>query len=601
MGFVLLSQSPGSANAIRFDGTGGLALRAAFDTMQLPITVTAWVNTATKSTPLPIFSSCTNSTGYMGVFVQIKDIWMESNVGVSAGFASRDRRTKVATLPTQFGNWKHVAFVINAENDMVNYLNGIDMGGSFNTSTGFYRIRNGCSAHIGQTMGGGGPIYYSGDIDEVTVWNRSLSLAEVRTVMSKKLRGTEQGLIGNYALDEGSGSVSVDKTTRGFDALKSSGTSWITSQAAIGDTNYFLYSTSPTVTNFTQTLSNGYTIEVYDISPPTAGVQVYEVLETPNTLSGITSTIPVNHYFGVYIARTNLNIDVTYKVRVLSQNTVIDIFSRKHNASNSWQTRTSVLAGANLELTQQDVNRQEYIINARGCPVLQVNLGADIQGCAIPSNLNLSVLNPNPNYSYSWSSGEVGTSILVNDTGVFVLTADSAGCSGTDTIVVTALGKTVFNYIPAITFCDDELAILELFKPGFSFGWPDGSISNKYIVKEPQVVNYKVYGPCDTLEKTILVEFEDCNCDVFIPNVFTPNGDGLNETFEIKASCTIENYYLLVYTRWGQLIYQSNTITEPWDGSIKNKKATEGVYFFKLNYGESNKTKTEYGFFSLIR
>jgi gliding motility-associated-like protein len=69
-----------------------------------------------------------------------------------------------------------------------------------------------------------------------------------------------------------------------------------------------------------------------------------------------------------------------------------------------------------------------------------------------------------------------------------------------------------------------------------------------------------------------------------IPNVFTPNGDLLNDTFFPKFRF-IQNLQLQVMNTWGELIYRSQGQEGPgWDGFVSGQKAPEGVYVYKMSY-----------------
>ncbi len=70
--------------------------------------------------------------------------------------------------------------------------------------------------------------------------------------------------------------------------------------------------------------------------------------------------------------------------------------------------------------------------------------------------------------------------------------------------------------------------------------------------------------------------------DVFefiIPNIFTPNQDGINETFKVQA-CGVYDYEIEIYNRYGQLVFRSNNLNINWDGRIDGKAANSGVYYY---------------------
>jgi gliding motility-associated-like protein len=68
---------------------------------------------------------------------------------------------------------------------------------------------------------------------------------------------------------------------------------------------------------------------------------------------------------------------------------------------------------------------------------------------------------------------------------------------------------------------------------------------------------------------------------LYIPNTFTPNGDGLNDTFGIAGEA-IKGFNIQVFNRWGELIFESGNANERWDGTFQGKKVPQGSYVYKL-------------------
>ena len=88
---------------------------------------------------------------------------------------------------------------------------------------------------------------------------------------------------------------------------------------------------------------------------------------------------------------------------------------------------------------------------------------------------------------------------------------------------------------------------------------------------------------------------------IFVPNAFTPNGDGLNDTFEPKA-IFVQSYNMVVYNRLGKVVFQSKEITQGWDGTFNGKEASSDVYVYTIELVDTqgNEFKTK-GTFTLIR
>jgi len=82
----------------------------------------------------------------------------------------------------------------------------------------------------------------------------------------------------------------------------------------------------------------------------------------------------------------------------------------------------------------------------------------------------------------------------------------------------------------------------------------------------------------DTLRQIIEVidEFE-----FVIPNVFTPNGDGINEQFQIQA-CGVDWFEISIRNRFGERVFKSNSINISWDGRINGRKTSSGVFYYRI-------------------
>lgn len=103
---------------------------------------------------------------------------------------------------------------------------------------------------------------------------------------------------------------------------------------------------------------------------------------------------------------------------------------------------------------------------------------------------------------------------------------------------------------------------------------------------------YNEYGCYDSLTISPILIIP--NGVIFVPNAFTPNGDGTNEEFLLKGE-GITDYELVIYDRWGSEIFRSQSILNSWDGQYKGQPAQEGVYVWKLVVSLNNGTKRDRG------
>lgn len=68
---------------------------------------------------------------------------------------------------------------------------------------------------------------------------------------------------------------------------------------------------------------------------------------------------------------------------------------------------------------------------------------------------------------------------------------------------------------------------------------------------------------------------------LFIPNAFTPNGDGINETFAPKGQ-SIQVFNMKIFNRWGELLYETDSMEKGWDGQYQGVLSQQDVYIYKI-------------------
>lgn len=103
------------------------------------------------------------------------------------------------------------------------------------------------------------------------------------------------------------------------------------------------------------------------------------------------------------------------------------------------------------------------------------------------------------------------------------------------------------------------------------------------------------------LNDSVAVYGENC-CYLFIPNAFSPNGDGLNDLFGPNEGLESSfGYSLMIYNRWGEMMFKGSNPNDHWDGTYKGKMLDVGVYFYNLTYKCDGKSHHQKGEVHLIR
>jgi len=158
------------------------------------------------------------------------------------------------------------------------------------------------------------------------------------------------------------------------------------------------------------------------------------------------------------------------------------------------------------------------------------------------------------------------------------------------------------SFSPDQTICKGEKVKLNI-KGGVNFLWSTGE-KTQYIIVNPGITtDYSVIATDENgIQKTaiITVNISDCNAP-FIPNAFSPNGDGQSDMFKVYAN-NISKFEIIIVSRSGQIVYTSKNPDEAWDGNYKGMQAQEGVYIYTVKYiNELNKEQIINGHITLIR
>lgn len=223
-----------------------------------------------------------------------------------------------------------------------------------------------------------------------------------------------------------------------------------------------------------------------------------------------------------------------------------------------------------------------------------VNLGSDTVLCDTSFQLKLQA--PfNPGFSYTWQDGSSGNSYLAQRPGTYQVTVSNPGCSVTDDIVVKGyLLRPDLGEDTVVCAGEPFSKRLSVEVPdGASVVWSTGSTSPAITVTQPGTYKIKMTQEICTGSDEMVISQEICDCITFVPDAFSPNGDGRNDVFRpiVAQGCEITGYRLDVYDRWGKLVFNTRKTLGGWDGTYAGTKAELGVYMFTVSYEKGTKGK----------
>jgi gliding motility-associated-like protein len=213
-------------------------------------------------------------------------------------------------------------------------------------------------------------------------------------------------------------------------------------------------------------------------------------------------------------------------------------------------------------------------------PVPVVNLGNDTAIC--PGG-QFSLDAGNPGSSYVWSNGDVTQVSQIDTAGMVSVTVSLGNCVSSDSMNVEFLPSVDLGR--DVSLCDlTNGAVLDAGFPGSQYLWSTGATTQQITVFESgtyyvDIVNASQCALSDTIELT----GDAGGGIIYVPNSFTPNNDGKNECFHPVASGVTE-FQMMIFNRWGQLIFVSNDYYDCWDGTYKGTLVQEDVYVVKMQY-----------------
>lgn len=214
-----------------------------------------------------------------------------------------------------------------------------------------------------------------------------------------------------------------------------------------------------------------------------------------------------------------------------------------------------------------------------------IELGADTAVCEIDSNFVVIVKSDTSGIWSGYGIDSVGNfSPTDAGPGNHIVSYSNIACIDDREIRVDEYPEIDF---PLLEACEGlETVVFYLDSIYDEYIWYDGSTTIKKEIFKPGNYSLTVRnGECER-EFTFAVE-NSCTPDVYYPNSFTPNGDGLNDNFFPTMIAVDElNINLKVYDRWGKLVHDSKSKDNPWIGTnLSGDQVQAGSYVFTFEYG----------------
>lgn len=219
-------------------------------------------------------------------------------------------------------------------------------------------------------------------------------------------------------------------------------------------------------------------------------------------------------------------------------------------------------------------------------PQPDINLGPDT---CTETGITLDA-GPGTNYIYSWNTGGTTETINATTTGIYYVDVQSgpgSPCHDKDSINIKVIPVPVINLGPDTTICIQRSVSLDATQqndsPEFTYLWTPGGATTSTIsysptgVTGPHIVTVVKTGCTSTTDSVVVT---GKLCEVTVPNVITPNGDGFNDNFVIAGLADYPGTMLQIFNRWGKKVYESSDYQNDWNGDNYH----DGVYFYILTF-----------------
>ncbi len=249
-----------------------------------------------------------------------------------------------------------------------------------------------------------------------------------------------------------------------------------------------------------------------------------------------------------------------------------------------------------------------HLLPTKDFPFQYIHLQTGVS-CNINPVLKAPVL---PNASYQWYKDSVA--IIGATDSIYELPSASIRayynvvinttptCIITEPFLVTPSNLSKIQIPADTTVCLNASLLLAPGMEGISYTI-NGVPANEVMIKNEglyTIMATDIYG-CQKLFATQVVAQNCIDCDAFIPNAFTPNGDGLNDVFRARIDCSVTKYHCRIFNRWGKIIFSSNNPQTGWNGAVGGTKMPAGSYVYFIEYTTAaGRKKIVKGVFTLL-
>ncbi len=212
-------------------------------------------------------------------------------------------------------------------------------------------------------------------------------------------------------------------------------------------------------------------------------------------------------------------------------------------------------------------------------------------------NTTLAILDAkNVGAKYLWSTDETSQRIKIENQGKYWVKINNRGCSASDTFMVFFNQGATPNFGAEITFCmSEENKVLSIKNvPGTRVLWSNGATTTSITATKAGYYWVKTQSAlCGSKTDSVNVKLKACDCEILVPNSFTPNEDDKNDYFYPVLPCEYSSYTFIIYDRWQNPVFTTSNVNGKWDGRFKGNLCPDDIYFWHIETIEKGSGKKD--------
>ncbi|WP_020566890.1 gliding motility-associated C-terminal domain-containing protein [Neolewinella persica] len=207
---------------------------------------------------------------------------------------------------------------------------------------------------------------------------------------------------------------------------------------------------------------------------------------------------------------------------------------------------------------------------------------------------------------YLWGDGAQDARRRITEPGTYVV-AISNNCNTTSDTVTVSPGENLGlppGFVDQSLCPGDSLELDATTEGAFSYRWENDSNEPQRTFRNPGDYALTISNGCQEIESVFSLDGQSC-CRLYLPNAFSPNGDGINDVFRAfpdpRLCAPVTNFTFRVFNRWGGEVYAGSQLSEGWDGEVGGEAGAAGHYVYVITYYDGFQTLQLSGGTMLLR